>query len=162
MFGLTDFVQIITIHGIVAPEKKPTDFFKTYATVRIAAERTMTNDTIGNQQIRSDIDKQCYPHDSVRIVKQAFGLAGVRFDEYTAFRGWRPLSPSEPVTNHDEIVLVNNALLTETKSDGCTYGVAVYGISQYGPCFTRLPVNNKFLSEYIGRHKVLPARFDRR
>lgn len=133
MFGLTDYVILVVVRSVLTLDKKPTDFFSQYKTVRIAAERTINADIPGNQHAREDIQKQAYPSELITQVKQAYGLAGVPYSQYTAFRSNNKLRLSDQVNNGDEILLVSNALLT---------------------------VTGQYVADAVGRHKILPDRFN--
>jgi hypothetical protein len=134
MLGLTDYVLVTTVNGVLNHHGKPTNFFTPAATVRIAMERALQADIPGNQRARSDIDKQAYPHLVATTVRKVYGLTGANYDQYTAFRNWQKLTLDDAVNNGDEIVLIKNTLLN---------------------------INRQYIAESIARHRILPSRFDR-
>lgn len=110
MLGLNDFVIVTVVNALVPEDKKPTNYFDEFATVRIAMLRTIHRDTIGNQHIRSDIQKQAYPSEQVKTVRQAYGLTDTDFTTHTPFRNGKLIELDSEVCKNTEIVLVKNGL----------------------------------------------------
>ena len=110
MLGLTNYVIVIVINALDDYEKKQTDWFNQVPTIRLAALRSIYSDTIGNQHIRSDIQKQAYNFDSVKTIRQAYGITGTKFDTHTPFKNGVQLSIDDNVKRKDEIVLIRNNL----------------------------------------------------
>lgn len=110
MLGLTDFVIVTVVNALNAEDKKPTDYFDEFATVRIAMHRTINRDTKGNQYVRSDIQKQAYRSEQVENVRQAYGLTGTNFTTHTPFRNGKEIELDSEVCKNTEIVLVKNGL----------------------------------------------------
>jgi hypothetical protein len=133
MFGLTDFVLVTTVNAL-PPTGKPTDFFSTRPTVRLALDQTVSQDIPGNQRIRTNIDRQSYPHASATTVRQVFGLTGANFDNYVAYRSWKKLGLDDLVNNREEIILISKALNN---------------------------INLPYIASLLAKQRILPDRFDR-
>tara|TARA_R100001244_G_scaffold25113_2_gene25362 strand:+ start:26741 stop:27136 length:396 start_codon:yes stop_codon:yes gene_type:complete len=113
MLGLNDFVIIIVVNALSDDEKRPTDFRDQTATVRLASIKTMSQDTIGNVHERSNIQKQAYPSESVKTIKQAYGITGTNFETHTPFRNGKQLQLNDGVSKNQEITLIRNGLNTK-------------------------------------------------
>lgn len=112
MYGLTDFVMITVINDLFNNPKN-TNYFSNHATVRISMLRTINKDVVGNQHKRSDIQKQAYLPDQVKIVRQAYGLAGLNYSTHNAYRNGAQLSLDDEVLPSDEIMLIAQSLPIE-------------------------------------------------
>lgn len=134
MFGLTNYVVVTTVNSVLATNSKPVNYFDTSATVRIALDQSVARDIPGNQRVRSDIDKQTYPHLAANTVRKVYGLTGANFDDYTAYRAWKTLGLDDEVKNRDEILLIHKKLSG---------------------------INLQYIADSIARNRILAQRFDR-
>jgi len=84
MLGLTDYVVVIVVNAALNENKKPTDFFTTANTTMVSATNSVFQ-SMGNQHARTNIQKQAYPSDRVKNVRQAYGLTGTNFNTHTPY-----------------------------------------------------------------------------
>ena len=110
MIGLNDFVIVIVVNALADSEKRSTNFFDTTASIRLAAIKTMSEDTIGNAHARSDIQKQVFTSSSVKNVRQAYGFTGTNYATHSAYRNGKQLQLDDKVCKNEEIILIKNSL----------------------------------------------------
>ena len=112
MHGLTNFVIIIVINALNHEDKRPTNYFDTTKTLSIATNKILRDETTGNPHSRSNIQKQAYLASQVKTVRQAYGLVGVDWTNYSAYRNNKLITLNDIIRNKDEIIIIKNGLST--------------------------------------------------
>jgi len=119
MFGVTRYVLVTVVRsaaGINYIKNKLTSGVEETDPelyVALSANKSLRNRT-GNKYKRQNVIKEAFEPEKVKKVYQAYGLVGVKFEEFTAFKRSdldNPIDRNDNVVIGDEIVLINNALL---------------------------------------------------
>ena len=109
MLGKTGFIIVTVVNSFQRSDLKQTNYFDNYQTVRISAMRGI-QDSLGNQQEYTDIQKQAYDPKKVKFIWQAYGLTGTNYYTHTAYINGKQVDRNDTVNKNQEILLIKNGL----------------------------------------------------